>query len=291
MLLIENVKGIIVGHGESKVPFAEKIKRGLDRLGYVTAAGIHRASEFGVPQERPRYVILGVDGKRFPNFVNGDLGTKAEEAISRGRIELLMEKGLDAEGVVSVRDAICDLEINGSALEICPDAKDRLQLSYEQPSKLTPYQESLRRNPPRVMNSMRLARHSEKVTKRLEALIRWCKTKNRRGVTLRPQERKSMRSKKHSLVVLNPNKPSHTLTTLPDDLIHYNEPRILTVREYARLQSFPDWFVFLGKYTTGGENRKKECPRFTQVGNAVAPFVAEALGKALALLSGARNAK
>ena len=91
-------------------------------------------------------------------------------------------------------------------------------------------------------------------------------------------------NKKTSVVVLHPNRPSHTLTSLPDDLIHYAEPRILTVREYARLQSFPDWFVFRGKYTTGGEKRVLECPRYTQVANAVAPFVAEALGLTLGRL-------
>ena len=53
---------------------------------------------------------------------------------------------------------------------------------------------------------------------------------------------------------------------------------MLTVRESARIQSFPDWFEFRGKYTTGGHRRTQECPRYTQVANAVPPFVAEALG-------------
>lgn len=72
--------------------------------------------------------------------------------------------------------------------------------------------------------------------------------------------------------------PAPTLTTLPDDILHYSDPRILTVRECARLQSFPDWFTFHGKYTTGGELRKVECPRYTQVGNAVPPLLARAVG-------------
>jgi site-specific DNA-cytosine methylase len=85
----------------------------------------------------------------------------------------------------------------------------------------------------------------------------------------------------HKLVerLLRAFKDSHTLTTLPDDLLHYSEPRILSVRECARLQSFPDWYAFRGKYTTGGHLRVKQCPRYTQVGNAVPPFVAESLGR------------
>jgi DNA (cytosine-5)-methyltransferase 1 len=80
---------------------------------------------------------------------------------------------------------------------------------------------------------------------------------------------------------MDPNSPAPTLTTLPDDVLHYSEPRILAVRESARLQSFPDWFVFSGKYTTGGPQRTKECPRYTQVGNAVPPLFAGAMGLAL----------
>lgn len=84
--------------------------------------------------------------------------------------------------------------------------------------------------------------------------------------------------KKHCVVPLDADRPSHTLTTLPDDFLHYSEPRILTVREYARLQSFPDWYEFRGKYATGGDQRLSECPRYTQAGNAVPPFLAEFVG-------------
>ena len=59
------------------------------------------------------------------------------------------------------------------------------------------------------------------------------------------------------------------------------------MRENARLQSFPDWFVFKGKYTTGGHLRRKEVPRFTQVANAVPPLVARAIGEMLNDLLGA----
>ncbi len=52
----------------------------------------------------------------------------------------------------------------------------------------------------------------------------------------------------------------------------------MTVREYARLQSFPDWYDFRGKYTTGGDRRLRECSRYTQAGNAVPPFLAEIVG-------------
>lgn len=285
MLLMENVGGIAVRHGGNKMPFAEKISKGLTKLGYETVSGIHRASEFGVPQERPRYVVVGVDRGRFRGLIKGNLVESVEDAIRKARIKSLKAKGIDPAILVPVKAALSDLEIEGGRLEDCPDAPRRLQLKYREPRTLTAYQSCLRAGAPARMDSMRLAMHSPDVRKKFGALIKECKVSNRRGVTLNPEERKILKTKKRNVVVLDPLKPSHTLTTLPDDLVHYDEPRILTVREYARLQSFPDWFVFRGKYTTGGDMRKKECPRYTQVGNAVAPFVAEVLGLAFLALS------
>ncbi len=91
----------------------------------------------------------------------------------------------------------------------------------------------------------------------------------------------SLPTRKHSQQVLDPNQPSPTVLTIPDGLVHHAEDRVKTVRELARLQSFPDWFEFRGKMTTGGTQRKTEVPRYTQVGNAVPPLLARALGKTL----------
>ena len=71
-----------------------------------------------------------------------------------------------------------------------------------------------------------------------------------------------LQSLKHSQTLLEARAPSRTILTLPDDLIHYQEPRILTVREAARIQSFPDAFRFYSKPTTGGMKRRVEVPHF-----------------------------
>lgn len=84
-------------------------------------------------------------------------------------------------------------------------------------------------------------------------------------------------SNKRNYTVLNPKAQSPTMMTIPDDYIHYNSPRSLTVREMARLQSFDDSFVFQGKRSTGGNNRKSEIPQYTLVGNAVPPLLARAI--------------
>jgi DNA (cytosine-5)-methyltransferase 1 len=80
---------------------------------------------------------------------------------------------------------------------------------------------------------------------------------------------------------LDPNKPAAAQLSIPDDLIHWDEDRVLTVREMARIQSFPDWFVFRSKETTGGSARAYEVPQYTQVGNAVPPLLAHAFGKSI----------
>ena len=82
--------------------------------------------------------------------------------------------------------------------------------------------------------------------------------------------------------------PTITVTSLPDDYVHPTQPRILTVREWARLQGFPDWYEFRGKRTTGGVRRagnpregifEREVPKYTQIGNAVPVNLACELGK------------
>lgn len=87
--------------------------------------------------------------------------------------------------------------------------------------------------------------------------------------------RKAMRIRLHS------NSPSPTIITTPDNYIHPQENRVPTVREMARLQSFKDAFVFLGKRVTGGLRRQHECPQYTQVGNAVPPMLAKAIAESL----------
>lgn len=88
-------------------------------------------------------------------------------------------------------------------------------------------------------------------------------------------------SKKHSQRAIDSNAPAPTVMTLPDDFVHPTEPRTFTVREMARLQSFPDAFEFRGKATTGGKRRRTDVPQYTQVGNAVPPLLAFSLGKQL----------
>jgi DNA (cytosine-5)-methyltransferase 1 len=93
-------------------------------------------------------------------------------------------------------------------------------------------------------------------------------------------------TKKQTQKALVANAPAPAALSIPDDACHYDEHelRVLTVREMARIQSFPDDFVFRSKVTTGGQMRKFEVPQYTQVGNAVPPLLGLRLGLCLAKL-------
>ena len=93
-------------------------------------------------------------------------------------------------------------------------------------------------------------------------------------------------TKKQTQKALVADAPAPAALSIPDDACHYDEHelRVLTVREMARIQSFPDDFIFRSKVTTGGQMRKFEVPQYTQVGNAVPPLLGLRLGQCLSRL-------
>ena len=129
----------------------------------------------------------------------------------------------------------------------------------------------------------RLAKHRVEITRRFKKIIALCKAEGRSNVQLSRDMREKFGIKKKATRVLDSRPSLHrrSLVCHPMTYCIIRELRTPTVRENARLQTFPDWFVFKGKYTTGGDRRAKEVPRFTQVANAVPPLLAELLGTVL----------
>ena len=77
---------------------------------------------------------------------------------------------------------------------------------------------------------------------------------------------------------LKPNEPSFTVTShCLDEMVHPKLNRAMTPREIARLQSFPDWYVFKGPYVLF--HGDKEQDRYEQIGDAIPPLLAYALAK------------
>jgi DNA (cytosine-5)-methyltransferase 1 len=281
LLFFENVRGVAVAFGKKQraerkdrrgrpvLPFSLKIQKQIEALGYQVFPTHVRAAQYGVPQFRPRYIMVAID----KTLISDDPSFTPYKWLKEIRQAFLKENGLPPRRSVSVSEAISDLELKGKTIVPCEDTAGYTRIQYEKPR--THYQRLLHDDlNGTTPDSMRIVKHSKRVQSRFSKILETA----RRGVHLSEKERKRFGLKKVVVVPLNANKPSHTLTSLPDDLIHYSEPRILTAREYARLQSFPDWFMFKGKYSTGGNRRVRECPRYTQIANAVPPFMAEVLG-------------
>ena len=140
---------------------------------------------------------------------------------------------------------------------------------------MSKYQELMRREyENQLPDSHRFSNHNENTIRKFKHILDACK----RNTSISANVKDRFNLKKRSIIPLDENDVTPTLTTLPDDYIHYSEPRILTVREYARIQTFYDWFEFKGKYTTGGKRRQTEVPRYTQIGNAIPPLFGEQSG-------------
>ena len=274
-VLLENVRGFQLKFPDKEVPYSEIVKNTLESCsdsGYRVYSSMLSASEFGIPQTRPRFIMIAI---------RGDLPKLERDPFASINDSLSHFRDIrDLNGhKTGVSEAISDLEIRTQKLKPSVDCSGFKQIRYNGRRRLTDYQKLMRRYVDQYFepNSLRLANHKEFIRIRFQKILEECP----RGVRLSKENREKFGMKKQSFTPLHPSKLATTVTTLPDDMIHYKEPRILTVRENARLQSFPDWFDFQGKYTTGGQRRKHECPRYTQVGNAVPPLMAEAIGEAL----------
>ena len=270
LVLLENVRGFTSMPHASGVTYDEAVKTRLNKLGYDVWSDVVLASDFGVPQRRARFILIAALSGTLPGI----------DPLSRLRTfkgRFLREKGI-GDVPVSVGAAISDYALGDSKPPLDPEWGDR---GYTAVRRRTGPPESdyqrLMRDGSKQPSDCRLPRHNFDTASRFALILESCP----RGRSLSPEDRLRLGIGKRSTTPLHEDMPAPTVTTLPDDIIHYADPRTLTVRELARLQSFPDWFAFSGPYTTGGTRRKTACPRYTQVGNAVPPLLAEALGRVL----------
>jgi len=286
MLLIENVRGFTLpfkkhGNGDGKdIPYSTKVTERLEGIGYKVFSRLVDLSAYGVPQVRKRFIIIAIrKGDPAHKKLNGK---SPFDILSANREKFLLNKGLPTDKPVSVKQAIGDLEVTGKELIESTDfnLKGYKQIVYKVQGSKSSFVKLMSKGSQLQPDSLRLPKHKVDTIRQFQNIIDTCT----QGKTLSKDDRKRLGIKKHALTPLHADSPSATITTLPDDMVHYSEPRILTVRENARIQTFPDWFQFTGKYTTGGKDRKNECPRYTQVGNAVPPLFSEAIGQVLKYL-------
>lgn len=276
IVLFENVLGIATdfkdAEGSQTTNYAEKLLEDLSES-YDVSWQVLNARDFAVAQSRRRFFAIAIrrDNATKPNKLPFEM------------LKEILPKWIKDKGVknlpVSVKRAISDLEVNYAGIQPSSDTKGFMEVGFN--GTRTSYQQMLHKGKRGHPGNLRLARHLSKIKKRFARMIKYSERHDCKGQNIAPEFLHKIGIKKSSIRVLDEKLPAPTLTSHPDDLIHYSEPRILSVREMARLQSFPDWFEFCGKYTTGGLRRRFEVPRFTQVANAVPPMMAEVLGLVL----------
>ncbi len=231
-IVFENVPGILE---KGSISYVHEIEKKLKKLGFKLSSGVLNAADFGVPQHRKRFFILGSRNHDTP-----DLPSKPNSSS------------------VSVDDAFDDLPVLKNGADVCV-------LPYRAPAS-SAYAKKMRGKRSHCSNNL-VSDNSTLVTSRYKYIPQggnWSDiprdmmtnyadpTRCHTGIYHRLEGRKP------SVVIGNFRK---------NMLIHPTQDRGLSVREAARLQSFPDWYEFVG--TIGLQQQ--------QVGNAVPPLLAKAV--------------
>lgn len=251
MFLMENVPGFKSRYGGAVYSEAVGTMRSL---GYETTDRVMEMKEYGVPQTRRRFVMVGwIPGEAKP-FVWPE-----PTHTDRSHLTTLFAA---MEPFVTASSAIDDL----ADLEPGLEATRYLRLP------VSSFSQERRAASGLVFNHL-ATKHRAKA----EDIIRRIPV----GGSIRDIAENDRGTKKLTMSKLDPARISNTIVSLPDDLLHYAQGRILTVREMARLQTFDDDFVFFGKRTSGFVERRVDVPQYTQVGNAVPPHAGRALGASL----------
>ena len=268
-IFFENVHGFTVNFKNKTgiKKYSSYVEEELKQLGYKTAHRIIDMSEFGIPQNRKRFILVA--------FKHHD-PESVFDILYENKLRFCDSKGIPCK--ITIYEAISDLE-KGNGVKRCPDTKGFCSGVYGPVN--SGYQKLMRQfcddKNGAPVDSHRFVNHKAETIALHEDLLKYAP----KGKRITPADNIIPNLNRRGVTVLAKDLQAPTVTSIPDELIHYKEPRILTVREQARIQSFPDWFKFKGKYTSGGKRRKQEVPRYTQVGNAVPPLFAEQLGIAI----------
>lgn len=229
--IIENVKGLLtLENGFFKKDIVER----FGSLGYNINYKVLRASEYGVPQSRERVFFVGLSIDYF--------GNKYFEYPIPNKVDF-----------VSTEEAISDLP-----------SLDNKESQYEYSSEpKNDFQKLMRKNNKGIIHNNDGTNHTDKTISIINLVPD--------GGNIRdlPSEYYKVRNYNASFKRMDSQKPSTTIDCGHRNYFHYKENRVPTVRESARIQSFPDRFIFKGSKTS----------QYTQVGNAVPPLVAQALAK------------
>ena len=272
IFLFENVKGLLSAKwtpdGNKGEIFEDVLNTFKSIKGYQVNHALVLAKDYGAPQNRPRVLVVGVR-----DDIDLKPWKKIDSKIANG---FLPSPSYDAPDLIDLLGDLVDPEFQygGSTNKYLYPAQNKFQklLRTGIDGKIAPKGS--------VLNEQDYSNHSEKVIERFTYML-----KHNGKIPAHLQTKKFAQR----LLPARWGKggPSITATSLPDDYVHFSQARVPTVREWARLQGFPDWYKFSGSRTTGGLRRAgnpqegifdRELPKYTQIGNAVPVYLAEKIG-------------
>lgn len=216
---------------------------------YIQKGNIFNAEWFGVPQERRRYIVVGI----------------RQDVYTEKDIKLVLPNETVVGSVPTVGEAILDLSIYEVGYEpIC------IPIPYVEQSDISNYALAMRKGSKFVKNHI-TTKTTDKAMERFKK-IKQGKNFHSLGIEDKDTYSKPERTQNTIYLRLDPNKPSGTVVNVRKSMwIHPTLNRAITVREAARLQSFPDSFEFIGPKDS----------QYQQVGNAVPPLLANGIATIL----------
>lgn len=270
-VMIENVPGLVSFEGGATL---QALLTTLEDHGYQADVKILYAPHYGVPQTRWRTVIIGMRGEQDPYKAFPDPMRHAPIRVNftssfGGRNIVALPKQVELPSHITISDAIDDLPVLANA-----EAGEKVK-SYHIPPQ-NDFQLAMRTGSEGVVNH-EAARLSKINLDRLAHIPpggNWTDIPFDLLPKGMQRARRTDHTKRYGRV--DPNGLASTILTKCDPhwgaYFHYSQDRTFTVREAARIQTFPDTFHFMGS----------RVEQYEQVGNAVPPLLAAAIGQSLA---------
>ncbi len=283
VFLFENVRGLLnarwTPEGKSGEIFQAVLAEFETLSDYRIRWDLVHAKEYGVPQNRPRVIMIGIRNDILPArllFAGGSDSAPRPDAVLNGFLPV--PNGQPP----TIVELLSDLED--------PDYLTREVTDEYISQPLTEIQRILRT----TSDGKILGKGSRLTEQEYSAHSQLIREKFAHMILNNGEIPEEFRTKKFAQRVFprvwDHKGPNLTVTSLPEDYVHYSQARGPTVREWARLQTFPDWYEFKGPRTTGGRRRAgdpdqgiwdRDVPRYTQIGNAVPVMLAEKIGRHL----------
>jgi DNA (cytosine-5)-methyltransferase 1 len=286
IFLFENVRGLLNAKwtrgGDDQI-FPDVLSEFRSIPGYTVRYSLVKAKDYGVPQNRPRVLLVGIRDDILDSCDWLEPQAHKEDAVKCGFLP--QPTGgfphlIDLLGDL-IDDSVADTLRSGDFVK-GPFTTDNY------PSKPKNDLQRRLRTAPHWFHSKTVPLTEQEYSKHKPNIV----AKFQHMLDNNGEIPDHFKTKKFSQRVLRARwgntEPNITATSLADDYVHFSQPRALTVREWARLQLFPDWYQFAGKRTTGGLRRAgnpqeglfdREVPKYTQIGNAVPVGLAEAIGE------------